>query len=249
MSICIYGGEQVGRKRKQTAEEQADDAREKKWGRIERAQDNKNPNTAPCPRCGSTSHSRSSSKSCPYHEKNIEEIIQERFGKDFERFTRTVSLRGIVRDQYFQRLEGKIQELSEFTRNVVIRVMIFVNFYFVKHAATEIPSYVFSQSFFYSIAQLVLGQTITNNNLQIPANINADWDEFKTEYPAAVYPLNGFQGYSASLATACNTLHECYTKMIVENFQNRVESYIVVQLQELVPVSFYGHSALYLGAY
>lgn len=127
--------------------------------------------------------------------------------------------------------------------------MIFVNFYFVKHAATEIPSYVFSQSFFYSIAQLVLGQTITNNNLQIPANINADWDEFKTEYPAAVYPLNGFQGYSASLATACNTLHECYTKMIVENFQNRVESYIVVQLQELVPVSFYGHSALYLGAY
>lgn len=206
---------------------------------MERDAENQNPNAPSCPRCGSKTHSRSSSKECPYHEQNIKEIIRERFGNNVEQYTRTAPLPDIVRDEYREKLQYGIQELCSFIRNVIIRVMLFTGYYFVQHGDQEIPTYIFSQTFFYSVAQLVMGLPITNDNPNMPSNVLDTWNAFKARYPAVMYPKNNFKNYSGALSTACNTIKDSYVNMIVEFFQTRVEKFIVFRLQKLLPVSTY----------
>ncbi|KAL1929249.1 hypothetical protein VTP01DRAFT_2308 [Rhizomucor pusillus] len=108
-----------------------------------------------------------------------------------------------------------IQNLSQFMRNVVIRVMLFVDIYIVQHAHSSIPTYVFSQQFFYSMAQPVLGQEITNDNPNLLDDLLDSWN--------------------STLASACNVIKDAYTNIIVEYFQSRVEKYIIFKLQKFVP--------------
>ncbi|KAL1931374.1 hypothetical protein VTP01DRAFT_9516 [Rhizomucor pusillus] len=146
----------------------------------------------------------------------MKELVEQRFGGSVERFTRTVPLLDVVRDEYSEQLLQGIQNLSQFMQNVVIRVMLFVDIYIVQNAHSSIPTYVFSQQFFYSMAQLVLGQT---------------------QYPALIYPVNNFKYYAQTFASACNVIKDAYTKIIVEYFQSRVEKYTILELQKFVPVS------------
>ncbi|KAL1935441.1 hypothetical protein VTP01DRAFT_4581 [Rhizomucor pusillus] len=120
-------------------------------------------------------------------------------------------------------------------RNVVIRVMLFVDIYIVQHAHSSIPTYVFSQQFFYSMAQLVLGQEITNDNPNLPDELLDSWNSVKTQYPALIYPVNNFKYYAQTLASACNVIKDAYTNIIVEYFQSRVEKCIIFKLQKFVP--------------
>ena len=78
---------------------------------------------------------------------------------------------------------------------------------------------------------------ITNDNDKMPADINECWNSFKAQYPAAIFPLNDFRGYSYALAYACETIKATYSNMIAEHFQDRVEKFIVFKLQKQVPVS------------
>ncbi|KAL1927793.1 hypothetical protein VTP01DRAFT_3614 [Rhizomucor pusillus] len=163
----------------------------------------------------------------------MKELVELRFGGSVERFTRTVPLLEIVRDEYSAELLHGIQNLSQFMRNVVIRVMLFVDIYIVQHAHSSIPTYVFSQQFFYSMAQLVLGQEITNDNPNLPDDLLDSWNSVKTQYPALIYRLNNFKYYAQTLASACNVINDAYTNIIVEYFRSRVEKYI--KLQKFVP--------------
>ncbi|KAL1927704.1 hypothetical protein VTP01DRAFT_3525 [Rhizomucor pusillus] len=101
----------------------------------------------------------------------MKELVEQRFGGSVERFIRTVPLLDVVRDEYSEELLQGIQNLSQFMRNVVIRVMLFVDIYIVQHPHSSIPTYVFSQQFFYSMAQLVLGQEIKNDNPNLPDDL------------------------------------------------------------------------------
>ncbi|KAL1934680.1 hypothetical protein VTP01DRAFT_6862 [Rhizomucor pusillus] len=208
----------VGKKMKQTDTENEEEKQRKKKGRT-----NANENTKPCPRCGSTSHSRSTLKDCPYHVQTSEEILVSRFGRNFERYARTISLSGIVKEDYQEQLQQGIQQLSSFIRNGIVRVMVFVNFYIVEHAHNAIPAYVFSQTFFYSVSQLVMDMEITNTNDKMPNDIRDCWDRFKTQYPSAIFTQASIRGYATPLARACQTLQTTYSNMIVEHFQDRVE--------------------------
>ncbi|KAL1935738.1 hypothetical protein VTP01DRAFT_4878 [Rhizomucor pusillus] len=165
----------------------------------------------------------------------MKELFEQRFGGSVERFTRTVPLLEIVRDEYSEELLHGIQNLSQFMRNVVIRVMLFVDIYIVQHAHSSIPTYVFSQQFFYSMAQLVLGQEITNDNPNLPDDLLDSWNSVKTQYPALIYPVNNFKYYVQTLASACNVIKVAYTNSIVEYFQSRVEKCIIFKLQKFVP--------------
>lgn len=176
----------------------------------------------------------------------MKELVEQRFGGSVERFTRTVPLLDVVRDEYSEELLQGIQNLSQFMRNVVIRVMLFVDIYIVQHAHSSIPTYVFSQQFFYSMAQLVLGQEITNDNPNLPDDLLDSWNSVKTQYPALIYPVNNFKYYAQTLASACNVIKDAYTNIIVEYFQSRVEKCIIFKLQKFVPVSILRPSSVIL---
>lgn len=201
-----------------------------------------NPNVAAqhgvCAACGSPSHSSSRSRECPLHRLTIEEVIKIKYGNNAERFSRKIPLDNVVRPEFMPVLQNKIISLSSFLRNVIVRMQLFVNAYIIEHGQTAVPTYVYSQSFWYSVSQLVMDIGISNDNPNMPDVIVEYWNIFRRRHPNIVFPRNNFSGYSDALSAACKTLRDTYATDIVENFQSRVCKFIVHRLQILVPVSF-----------
>jgi hypothetical protein len=161
-----------------------------------------------------------------------------------ESFTRVLPFESIVREDYRDILHTHIIQLSGFIREVVVRSQLFVNAYIIDHSEQQIPTYMFSQNFFYSICQLVIGKEISNANTKFPPNVQEYWTTFKSTYPDIIYPLRGFTKYSDDLSAACVTLATIYSNHIVENFHNRIITYCQHRLEQIVPVCIFAREKL-----
>ncbi|KAF7731906.1 hypothetical protein EC973_007737 [Apophysomyces ossiformis] len=107
-----------------------------------------------------------------------------------------------------QSMQSPITSLSEFMRNPIILMQFFVNAYMIEYGQRQIPVYLYSQSFWYSIAQLVMNISVTNTNPYMPDNFYEFWNQFRERHPAIVFPRNNFTGYRDALSAACKTLRE-----------------------------------------
>lgn len=226
------------RKRKDTIEEKV----QKQVERNVRHEANRNPiasGSSVCNSCGRTGHSSSRSPICPNHRQTIAERAKLVLGTNTESFIRRVPLNSVVRGQYHELLHRKICELSSFIREIVVRAQIFGNWYILLHESEPIPTYVYSQQFWYSVCQLVGNRSITNTNTNMPADIFQHWETFCSRYPAAIYDMRNFVGYSDALSSACKTLETTYSNHIVENFETYVAKYCKYVLQRHNTVSNY----------
>ncbi|KAL1932440.1 hypothetical protein VTP01DRAFT_8118 [Rhizomucor pusillus] len=107
-----------------------------------------------------------------------------------EKFTRRVAIDAIVRQEYHDTLQERISQLCTFVREVVVRAQILVNTYVIARANEDIPTYIYSQAFWYSTCQLVMGKEVNGTNPDMPQNIKPLRDAFSLAYPEAVYNCN-----------------------------------------------------------
>ncbi|KAI8967502.1 hypothetical protein BDF20DRAFT_797833, partial [Mycotypha africana] len=101
-------------------------------------------------------------------------------------------------------------------RAIVFRCQLFVNAYLV-HNKNDIPSKVFPQQFWYSIAQL-----ITLND-----SIKTYFDDFKQKHPTIVLSHGFTKRYSHCLTEAAKEISVSYTNFIVELFEKRMLKYFL----------------------
>ncbi|KAF7721558.1 hypothetical protein EC973_004497 [Apophysomyces ossiformis] len=165
----------------------------------------------------------------------LQEAVNEELGKDHERYTRKLPLDSVIRPQYRGELKRKLTNLCGFLREVVFRAQIFVNGYIISSAGQEITAYVYTQSFWYSVCQVILDKKVSNKNSNMPSDLLGYWAQFRATYPSVIFSSQGFSGYSDALSAACKTLATCYTNNIVETFENRVVQYSIRKLKAAVP--------------
>ena len=209
-------------------------------GRQQLADNNRNPlasTSGRCTSCGEPGHNSARSKLCENHKLTIDEKERLVLGDKREHFVRRIPFSSIVRQQYQTQLQQKITELSAHIREIVTRAQVFVNGYIIDHASQPIPSYLYSQSFWYSTCQLVMGGNITNTNPNMPPDLLDQWIEFAARHPSATYRLNGYIGYSDALSAACKVLATTYLNHIVESFEGYLVNYCRHELQSAAAVS------------
>lgn len=205
----------AGRKRK--GKDSIQNKKDKTKGKIafKEAISDPNKKKSNCPSCGATDHFSPRSRLCTNHKESLKDISIRIAGSKREEFTRRIPFSSIVNQQYHDELQQKICELSKHLREVIIRVQLFVNDFILANHSGPINQHVFSQNFFYSTAQLVLGKPVTNNS-NYPEAVLAHWRYFQTEYELPdIIPI---KGYSDALSYACKTLETTYINFYVENF-------------------------------
>ncbi|KAI8971607.1 hypothetical protein BDF20DRAFT_825415 [Mycotypha africana] len=144
-----------------------------------------------------------------------------------------------MRPAFAQVATENIIKLAEFTRQVVYRAQLFVNYYITdNYETTTGHPYLYEQNFWYSICKLILGKRVRNRQY-MGMSVTLAFDDFKSKFPTIVYSLktHPVKGYSDSLAAACVTLATTYSNFIVENFENRLKHYARTCLKHLFPVS------------
>ncbi|KAI8968405.1 hypothetical protein BDF20DRAFT_793511, partial [Mycotypha africana] len=128
-----------------------------------------------------------------------------------------------------------IIQLAEFTRQVVYRAQLFVNYHITDNYQTMTGHpYLYEQNFWCSICKLILGKQVRNQQY-MDMSVTLAFDDFKSKFPTIVYSLK--KGYSDSMAAACVTLATTYSNFIVENSENRLKHYARTCLKHLFPVS------------
>jgi len=219
----------------------ADEKRKKVEGRSERDAQNSNSLYMPpeaCPSCGEPGHTSSRSKLCRNHKQSIAEKVKETLGDSTEEYVRKVPFRSIVKSSQQEILRQNVHRLSSFIREVSTRAQIFVNHYIINLGDDPVPVYIFSQTFWYSVCQLVMNENITNSNPNFPEPVKEAWNAFRIKFANSVYTASKPAGYSYPLSSACIRLCTNYTNHIVENFEGRVVKFIKYKLRQRCLVSF-----------
>jgi hypothetical protein len=210
-------------------------------GRQQRAQDSVNEDFVPksCPKCGSTTHRSTRSSECPFYSKSTKDIIADNLGSEVEYYTRKCSFDVVVKIQYREQLHENVNLLSEYLRAVVIRTQMLVNAFFLSTDGV-IPSICFTQNFFYSTMQIVLGHNVTSTNQKIPiAELQSIWSTLKERHPSlAIIPQTSINRTSDVLTEACVNLATAYSNNIVENFCNRMIQYLQYKILADFPVKY-----------
>ncbi|KAI9483863.1 MAG: hypothetical protein EXX96DRAFT_477245, partial [Benjaminiella poitrasii] len=86
--------------------------------------------------------------------------------------------------------------------------------------------------FWYTVCQLVNNRRPTNSR-HLPENFLEVWDEFRRQYPQALYQTRLVSGASQCLAEACTELSTSYTNAIVEHFEKKLIYYLKYRLQNM----------------
>ncbi|KAI9267254.1 hypothetical protein EDC94DRAFT_515544, partial [Helicostylum pulchrum] len=123
---------------------------------------------------------------------------------------------------------------------IVFRTQIFVNYYITRRSQqpqdNDIPHCIFRQQFWYSVCQMINSKRVTAST-NIPANMLAIWDTFRSEHTNIVYDKTMEAGASQCLSEACTELATSYQNNVVENFEARLLNYIYYLLQNTFNVS------------
>ncbi|KAG0164161.1 hypothetical protein DFQ30_010437 [Apophysomyces sp. BC1015] len=175
------------------------------------------------------SHSRVSSHLCPSHKKSKKEDAKEILGDNLESFTRKILLGSVCKSSI---IVDNIVKLQEATREIVQEVQLFSSrvVLYLLNTQTPIPTVIFSQDFFYTCSQYILGRDVTGDISQTSLKPVMDtvFDGYKKLRPKNI--LTKGQTYQGdimhTLAAACVELAVAASNYIVENFEGRVIWYI-----------------------
>ena len=208
--------------------------------KAEKAQAKRQPislsvSSAVCKSCKRAGHSTARSKACPNYLMSKQEVFAANLGNNYQAFNRKIPLNTIIHVDYQDILRRKIIESSRYIRHVVIRAMLFTN-YFILENIESLPGCIFQQNYWYAICQLVGGRRVTNNDV-LPNNILPTWDTFRSLYSNAIHSETLPTGASQPLTAACVELATIYTNNIVENFESRLLRYLKYRLQNTFMVS------------
>jgi hypothetical protein len=167
-------------------------------------------------------------------------MLNEKLGTNRETFTRKSSFEVSIRPEYRQALLEKIYLLSYYSRAIIVKTQLFVNFYVIHHEG-PIPAYCFTQNFFYSVMQLIQGRTMTSNTDKCPNDLIQTWHYYK-DYLYEILEVDGQEIANNNLRTsdvlteACVTLSTVYQNHIVENFNGRIYEVFKYKIQTAFPV-------------
>lgn len=126
----------------------------------------------------------------------------DNLGEGFQMFTRKIPLDNCVKEQYKSVLKNRILSASEDVRQLLFRAQLFVNHYILLHCNDNIPKCIFQQNFWYSMCQLINNKRITNSK-DIPSGLLDDWNNFRRQHPAVLYPIQLASGNSQCVTEAC----------------------------------------------
>jgi hypothetical protein len=224
-----------------TDEAQSSRSQQKRSGRNKKGQDTRNANFVanPCPHCGSTSHRSSRSPDCPAYNRSTETILKDALGSNLERFCRKCSFDRGIREPFVNILRQNVITLARYQRSVVVKAQIFVNYYILIQDG-PIPQACFTQNFWYSVMQLVMGGIVTTSSDKLPDDLISSWQDFKSNFPLAELTAEEKQARPrriSSLNDACVLLATNYSNHIVENFASRIIAYMKRKLSQVFPVS------------
>jgi hypothetical protein len=185
-----------------------------------------------CSSCHGEGHKSSRSKGCPNHKLTKQEQIQSLLGDNTVSITRKIKLDTILRPEYKMSNTSKVLVVSEHVRNIMIRVQLFVKYYLILHANETVDKKVFTQNFSYCITQLVLRKAPKNTKALSDDCLNC-WNRFSSRYKVTYDMAQSVNGYSQCITAACVEMSTCYTNLIVECFEARLETYLVRTVMEL----------------
>ncbi|KAI8991670.1 hypothetical protein BDF20DRAFT_950608 [Mycotypha africana] len=231
----------ASKKRKAGAKDDYETKAAKARGKKKKLEDSKKraEQDVVCSSCGKAGHSRSSSPLCLNYKPPKDVLLRRLFEDGHEVYSRKLLLTTLMRPAFAQVATENIIKLAEFTRQVVYRAQLFVNYYITdNYETTTGHPYLYEQNFWYSICKLILGKRVRNRQY-MDMSVTLAFDDFKSKFPTIVYSLktHPMKGYSDSLAAACVTLATTYSNFIVENFENRLKHYARTCLKHLFPVS------------
>lgn len=185
--------------------------------------------TVKCKSCKEVGHSSSNSKNCKNHNPTKKDVLLTNLGENYQAFNRKAPFDTLVKQEFKTNLRNKILESSRYIRQIMIRAMMFTNFYMINDVDDATNS-IFQQNYWYSVCQLVNGRKVTNGKMTPPAMMTK-WTSFKNTYANAVYNPNLPTGASSCLSSACVEAATIYTNHIVENFEIRLLKFLKYRLQ------------------
>ncbi|KAI8091948.1 hypothetical protein BDF21DRAFT_480351 [Thamnidium elegans] len=115
-------------------------------------------------------------------------------------FTRKLKLEGCINVTYYHKLKGKIVSTCRDIRQIIFRCQLFVNCYILQ--SNEIPRTIFSQNFWYTIPQLIIGKRPTSSKT-MTTSLLSFWNDFKREHRNIVYRNPLIPAYSQRITEAC----------------------------------------------
>ena len=193
-----------------------------------------------CKSCKQPGHKTSRSPSCKNHLSTKQEVMTQNLGVGYKAFTRKLPLDNCIREEYANTLKPVIVSACRDVRNIGFRAQIFVNYYVTLRSQqteeNDIPHCIFQRNFWYTVCQLVNAKRVTLST-NLPPNMNAVWDAFRSVYPSIVYNKVLAPGTSQCLAEACNELATSYQNSIVEGFEERLLNFLYYRLQHIFMVS------------
>ena len=210
----------------------------KKIKREPQAQPNKNP----CPTCSKnndpaqSTHSHSSSKKCPYHKKNKNELAKDAFNKDPpELFTIKAGCEQTCR---VDGLQKQISIAVEKICDVTFEAALLANYHYIRcmDKSGIMEADCFGQTFFYACMQFVCGK-----NSECPhglrASVFADLQQTHLSY-AQLHPDNlpipEGNPFWHTLSTAAVNMEKDVHNHMVANFTRKTKEYIIIQLHEVI---------------
>ncbi|KAI9363808.1 hypothetical protein BD770DRAFT_407368 [Pilaira anomala] len=132
-----------------------------------------------------------------------------------------IPLKTVIRPRYSDTLTNRVKIISAFSKEVIFKAQLFINYYIINNCLTTIPKEIFSQNFLYSVCMLIFGNP-SSQGLQVKyssvPNIGHAFDQYFQDYPLFMRPLSGLKGYSQCLSSAFITLATTYSDYYVETF-------------------------------
>ncbi|KAI9350458.1 hypothetical protein BD770DRAFT_429710 [Pilaira anomala] len=143
---------------------------------------------------------------------------------------------GVIRTGYSDTFINKVKIISAFSREVIFKAQLFVNYYIITNCLTTIPNEIFTKNFWYSICMLIFGN-LSSQELQAKyssvLNLAHAFDQYFQDYSLSIRPLAGLKEYSQCLSAALTPL---YCKIIEEYEEYRVRC-TQTAAQEIVEAS------------
>ncbi|CAO3609169.1 unnamed protein product [Cunninghamella blakesleeana] len=168
-------------------------------------------------------------------------MIREEHGKNIK-VTRKIGLEALLNlnQNDSNTLINSINEVVSYVRDIIIKSHLFINYYIYYHLNTNQPisKVVFTQSFFHSVFQLIVGRQVTVNNtikLAFSQELTQIFNMYTNNFNGTlVEPIHGHTIYGHIMATVTNDYATKFSNRIVEDFTQWLANYISLKLREYV---------------
>ncbi|ORX42432.1 hypothetical protein DM01DRAFT_1387335 [Hesseltinella vesiculosa] len=181
-----------------------------------------------CPTCHLTGHSSSANRACPFHPTSRAEFMK-RHMPGHEQYTRIKSFEAFVRKPFVDQLRQAVSVKSEYLKNVMTRLQLFMSDYAANHASDLTP-FLLHQNGLYLVSQLIRGRrdefvTKSAQDPRVPASLLRHWDN---DYHVTLAPYDTYDqpGHTAELTMACKEQATANKNHISKNFEGRVKAFI-----------------------